>query len=236
MHALQNYGEEEPGFDGNTYSYSSTYHAGHMKLFVHHVTPPTVPGMGAEYHMTQIKAFAMTSDRDTFVQGATAFRNTRDLAQRHRDRFVQTANIRACQPNPSEAQITVVEIQQYEASTCDEFVDCEDYVKPQAVGAEHHAISQGFDDEPDPPYAEDEKSSQDSASADTRPAIGFTVSFPSSFSVQSHPSSKRNRASYSPPSKHQPHQETRLSLGTHWPEHIPTAGLRALISDCSASV
>ncbi|KAK0703471.1 hypothetical protein B0T26DRAFT_681137 [Lasiosphaeria miniovina] len=28
MHALQNYGDEEPDFDGNAYSYSSTYHAG----------------------------------------------------------------------------------------------------------------------------------------------------------------------------------------------------------------
>ncbi len=28
-HALQNYGAEEPAFDGNAYTYSSTYHDGH---------------------------------------------------------------------------------------------------------------------------------------------------------------------------------------------------------------
>ncbi|RYP49979.1 hypothetical protein DL768_004414 [Monosporascus sp. mg162] len=44
MHALQNYGEEELGFDGNAYTYSSTCHAGTLKLYAHHVTPPTAPG------------------------------------------------------------------------------------------------------------------------------------------------------------------------------------------------
>lgn len=100
MHALQNYGEDEPRFDGNSYTYSSTYHAGALRLYAHHVTPPTAPGGRPEYHMTQLSAFAMTSNRDAFVRGATAFRNARDLAQRHRDSFIQTANARACQPRP----------------------------------------------------------------------------------------------------------------------------------------
>lgn len=100
MHALQNYGEEEPGFDGNAYSYSSTYQAGTLKLYAHHVTPPTAPAGRPEYHMTQVSAFALTSNRDAFVQGATAFRNARDLAQRHRDRFIQAANARASWSNP----------------------------------------------------------------------------------------------------------------------------------------
>jgi hypothetical protein len=59
MHALQNYGDEEPGFDGNAYSYSSTYHAGTgtLQLYTHHVTAPTAPGGRPEYHMTQVRAF-----------------------------------------------------------------------------------------------------------------------------------------------------------------------------------
>jgi hypothetical protein len=215
MHALQNYGEEKPGFDGNAYSCSSTYHAGTgtLQLYTHHVTAPTAPGGRPEYHMTKLRGFDMTDSRETFVQGATVFRNARDLAQRHRDSFIQMANTRARQPRPEtppEAEITVAETQQYEESTCGEFVDCEDYVEPQAVGTENYAASQGFDDGPAPPqylYAEDEEPSQESTSAGAEPAISFATSFTSSFSAQSQSSSKRNRASHSPTSNAQPHKK-----------------------------
>jgi hypothetical protein len=59
VYALQNYGAEEPAFDGNTYTYSSTYLArtgtGTLQLFAHHVTSPTVPGGRPEYHMTKVR-------------------------------------------------------------------------------------------------------------------------------------------------------------------------------------
>ncbi len=79
--------------------------------------------------MTQVKAFAMTSDRDAFVQGATAFRNARDSAQRHCDSFIQAANARARQSDVEAApgaETTVAMAEQYKEST-DKFVDCEDY-------------------------------------------------------------------------------------------------------------
>jgi hypothetical protein len=65
MHGLQSYGDKEPGFDGNAYTYSSTYHAGTgtLQLYTHHVTAPTAPGGRPEYHMTQVRAFPITSDR-----------------------------------------------------------------------------------------------------------------------------------------------------------------------------
>jgi len=44
MHALQNYGEEEPAYDGKAHTISSTCHAGTLKLYAHYVMPPTVPG------------------------------------------------------------------------------------------------------------------------------------------------------------------------------------------------
>lgn len=112
MHALQNYGEEHPGFDGNSYSYSSIYHAaGTLQLYTHHVTAPTAPGGRPEYHMTKLRGFDMTDSLETFVQGATAFRNARDLAQRHRNRFIQAADTRAGQPSTDtpEAEITAAE-------------------------------------------------------------------------------------------------------------------------------
>jgi hypothetical protein len=98
MHALQNYGAEEPTFDGNAYTYSSTYHAGTgcLQLYMHHATPPA-PGGRPQYYMTKLRGFEMTDCRETFIQGATVFRNARDLAQKHRQSFIQVANARARQ-------------------------------------------------------------------------------------------------------------------------------------------
>ena len=95
MHSLQNYGGDGPVYDGEAHTFSSIYHAGHLQLYAHHVTAPTTPGGRPEYHMTQVKAFAMTSDRESFVQGATAFRNARDLAKQNRDHFIQAANAKS---------------------------------------------------------------------------------------------------------------------------------------------
>ncbi|KAH6889926.1 hypothetical protein B0T10DRAFT_572089 [Thelonectria olida] len=97
IHSLQNYSREEPQYDGRAYTYSSTYQDGTLKLYAHHVAAPTTEGGRPEYHMTKIRGFDMTDTRETFVQGATAFRNVRDLAKRHRDGFIQAANARAAQ-------------------------------------------------------------------------------------------------------------------------------------------
>ena len=94
MHSLQNYGTPETKYDGNAYSYSSTYHngTGTLQLYGTHPTKPKNAGAPPEYHMTQIKSYAMTSDRETFQRGATAYRNLRDLAQSQRDGFIEQAN------------------------------------------------------------------------------------------------------------------------------------------------
>ncbi|KAH8763745.1 hypothetical protein F5883DRAFT_605457 [Diaporthe sp. PMI_573] len=96
MHSLQNYGREHPVYDGKAYTYSSTYHGGTgtLHLYAHHSTVPTTPGGQPEYHVNQLRAYALTSDRETFVQGTTAYRNLRDLAKQHRDTFIRDANFR----------------------------------------------------------------------------------------------------------------------------------------------
>ncbi|KAL2176560.1 uncharacterized protein P884DRAFT_260578 [Thermothelomyces heterothallicus CBS 202.75] len=215
MHALQNYGEEEPAFDGNAYTYSSTYHAGTgtLKLYAHHVTPPTAPGGRPEYHMTQVDGWDLTGNIDSFRRGATAFRNARDFAKEHRDRFIQAANARAHQTDteaPSEAEITVAVTEQYKDSTAGEFVDCEDYVESQAVGTENYATSQDVGEGltlPEYLHEEEEEPSQQSTSLGAEPAMNFATSFTSSFTVQSQTSSKRNRASNSPPSNSRPRKK-----------------------------
>jgi hypothetical protein len=213
MHSLQNYGEEEPSYDGNAYTFSSTYHAGQLKLYDHHVTAPTTPGGRLEYHMTQLDSYAMTGKREKFIEGATAFRNARDLAQRNRDRFIQTANARARQTDaeaPSEAEVTGALTEQYEDSTADEFVDCQDYVESQTVGTENYSASQDVGEGlalPEYLYEEEEEPSQQSTSLGAEPAMSFATSFASSFTGQSQTSSKRNRASNSPPSNSRPRKK-----------------------------
>ncbi|KZZ94157.1 hypothetical protein AAL_05124 [Moelleriella libera RCEF 2490] len=101
MHSPQNYGEDEAVYDDNAYTYSTTFHNGQLMLYAHHVTETP---SGPEYHMTQLKGYTLTSDRETFVAGATAFRNARDLARRQRTGFIGAANVRASQSESAASQ------------------------------------------------------------------------------------------------------------------------------------
>ncbi|KAK8917529.1 hypothetical protein H634G_08914 [Metarhizium anisopliae BRIP 53293] len=62
IHALQNYKETDPIYDGNAYTYSSTYYAGTgtLQLYAHHVTAPATVNERPQYHMTQIDGWQMT--------------------------------------------------------------------------------------------------------------------------------------------------------------------------------
>ncbi|KAI1472151.1 uncharacterized protein F4812DRAFT_453965 [Daldinia caldariorum] len=92
MHSLQNYSKDEPVYDNNAYTFSSTYHDGTLKLYAHHLTEPTTEGGRPEYHVTQTDTWGLTGNIDIFRHGTTAFRNARDLAKRHRYRFIEDAN------------------------------------------------------------------------------------------------------------------------------------------------
>ncbi|KAK5188681.1 hypothetical protein LTR47_011433 [Exophiala xenobiotica] len=86
MHELQNYKAEEPRYDNIARSFSATYQDGHIQTYATHITAPLTSGREPEYHTTQTKGFALTSDKETFVKGATAYRNDRDLAKTERDK------------------------------------------------------------------------------------------------------------------------------------------------------
>lgn len=101
MHYLQTYGEEKPLYNNIACTFSSTYHNSTLKMYTHHVTAPRAEGDRAEYYMTQLKAYALISDREAFVQGATAFRNARDLARRQRESLICTANARTSRTEPA---------------------------------------------------------------------------------------------------------------------------------------
>lgn len=212
MHSLQSHGEEEPVYDGNAYTYSSTYHAGTLRLYAHHPTAPTTPGGRPGYHMTQVKGFDMLSDRDACADGIKYFRNARDLARSHRDRFIQDTNARARRSDALLVEeLDAAEAQQYGDSGSDKFVDCEEYVASGPIATENIAASRSVDGGSALPqylYAEDEEYSQESTSLGAvKPAMSFASSFTSSFSTQSLARSKRSKASCSPPSESQVHKK-----------------------------
>jgi hypothetical protein len=94
LQSLQSYGQDESVYDNRAYTITSTYHDGTLKMYTTHITPPAGLGIPPEYHMTQLRSFALTDSIDTFRQGATAFRNGQDLAKEWRDGFISTANER----------------------------------------------------------------------------------------------------------------------------------------------
>ncbi|KAL8296200.1 hypothetical protein RB601_003585 [Gaeumannomyces tritici] len=228
IHSLQNYGNDEPVYDGRPYTFSSTYQDGQLKLYTHHMTEPATPGGRPECHMTQLRSFGMTDSRETFVQGATTFRNARDLAKQYRDSFIQAANEKARQPgeeNQAAAGTTVV--QPNEGLSPDEFVDCEEFLstpdvykevsgpRPQQslVSVDDYTPYQATYKEPRfPPYFYDDNDDQQDESQSPVPFDTFqnpeasvetslTSSFTSSNAAHGHGShSKRPRNSQSPPS------------------------------------
>ncbi|KAI9675677.1 MAG: hypothetical protein M1817_001044 [Caeruleum heppii] len=95
IHSLHSYAQGEPVFDNNAYTFSSIYNDGTLKMYTSHPAQPARPGDPPEYHMTQLKGWAMTSDPETFRKGAAAYRNARDWAKEQRDQAIRRANERA---------------------------------------------------------------------------------------------------------------------------------------------
>ncbi|KLJ06054.1 hypothetical protein EMPG_10498 [Blastomyces silverae] len=91
MLQLLSYGKEL-AYDGNAYVITSTYHDGVLKLYTIHPTASTDPGRDTDYHMTQLRSFALTDTPDSFRQGVSAFRNARDWAKEQRDQGIVMAN------------------------------------------------------------------------------------------------------------------------------------------------
>ncbi|PYH88588.1 hypothetical protein BO71DRAFT_132180 [Aspergillus ellipticus CBS 707.79] len=112
MHALQSFQKDknvqpdDPSYDNNAYTISSTYVDGQLKLFTTHLAEPTSPRRPPQYIMTDLGAWAMTGNKETFRQGATAYRNARDWAKKCRDEFIARANERVSQDRQSRSPST----------------------------------------------------------------------------------------------------------------------------------
>lgn len=94
VHELRSRVDPETAFDNNAYTITSTYHggAGVLSIFTTHATPSSNVEVPIEYRMTQLNAFAMTGNPDTFRQGAGALRNARDWAKEKREELITAAN------------------------------------------------------------------------------------------------------------------------------------------------
>ncbi|KAF2272254.1 uncharacterized protein EI97DRAFT_386272 [Westerdykella ornata] len=101
MHSLQSHGRAELVYDNNAYTVTSTYHDGQLKMYTSHVAAPSTAGGHPEYHMTQLRSFAMTDSVPTCREGVGAYRNLRDWCKYERDAVIKQANERA---NPVEAE------------------------------------------------------------------------------------------------------------------------------------
>ncbi|KAI1774151.1 hypothetical protein F4818DRAFT_419088 [Hypoxylon cercidicola] len=148
MHALQNYGKETPEYDGNAYTFSSTYHAGTgtLAIYSHHITAPPAEGERPEYHMTQLNGYMVTGNKNAYIDGAGALRNTREIAKNFRDKFVSEANTRAAAVgldviSHGDGDIILRAVNQGDTG---ESVDCEAPAEPYGTASSRY---------PDPPVS-----------------------------------------------------------------------------------
>ena len=203
MHALQNYLQAEPLYDGNAYTFTSTLLGGFLTLYAHHITAPVAPGQRPCQHTTQLDAYALTGNDKAWLEGTAAFRNLRILAKDYRDRFIETANARARKQHAEDTDTeetdlaSTIEEEQQEGSSPFDFYDCRMFAEPEDGEPETQETQDGnvglaiLHDG----YGKD-------ATDHTEVSAGFATSFTSSFtsvSREDHPP-RQPRPPRSPPS------------------------------------
>ncbi|EER37894.1 conserved hypothetical protein [Histoplasma capsulatum var. duboisii H88] len=97
---------DEPTYDGNAYTVTSTYHDGTLKLYTSHPVVPSSVGHEPEYAMTQLNSWSMTGNSSAFYDGATAYRNARDWMKEIRDCLIEAANKRALESQQNSSSPT----------------------------------------------------------------------------------------------------------------------------------
>ena len=93
IHKLRSF-ETDPAlaYDNNAYTITSTYHDGTLKIYIIHPTKAPNVEDSPEYHMTQLRSFAMTDTAERFREGAGIFRNARESAKKQRDELIAAVN------------------------------------------------------------------------------------------------------------------------------------------------
>ena len=102
MQSIQSYGKSEPVYDNNAYTISSTYQNGLLQIYSHYTSQPHGHRKRPEYYMHRLGAYAMMNSIETFLDGAKAFKNARDLTTEHRNAAIVRANEILAQTIPGE--------------------------------------------------------------------------------------------------------------------------------------
>lgn len=113
---LQNYGNAVPVHDANAYTITVTYCNSTLKIYATHPRE-SERGGETEYFMTELKAYGMTSDPETFRKGAAAYRNAREWAQEQRDNFITNANAAALRMSADRVSVSRTEVTADASST-----------------------------------------------------------------------------------------------------------------------
>lgn len=83
----------------HAYAITSTFHAGVLGIYATHPTrTPSNIDHGTDrqtgYVMTQVGHYSLIGSPESYQQGVSAYRNSRDLAKEYRDEFIRQANER----------------------------------------------------------------------------------------------------------------------------------------------
>ena len=92
MQHLQSYGQPELVYDNNAYTITTAFDGRLLQMYTTHPTRPANSEDQPEYRMKQFASYAMTHNSESFRQGATAYRNSRDWTREKRDEFIRAAN------------------------------------------------------------------------------------------------------------------------------------------------
>ncbi len=94
VHELRSFGAKgsETLYDNNSYTITSTFHNGNLKLYTVHPVQSTGSKNSPEYHMSQLRSFALTDTAERFREGAGALRNARNWAKQQRNEVIAAAN------------------------------------------------------------------------------------------------------------------------------------------------
>jgi hypothetical protein len=61
-------------------------------MYTHSIARPNGPGTETEYHMHQLRSFALNDTTETFLAGATTLKNALDITREYRDDAIASAN------------------------------------------------------------------------------------------------------------------------------------------------
>ena len=98
MFVLQNYGQDEPLYDGNAYALVSSYNAGEGTLRLHATYPSRDASGQTVFQLTDVNTYNLTGDVESFNRGISALRNARDFCRREREQVISNAKAQRAWP------------------------------------------------------------------------------------------------------------------------------------------